>query len=469
MSFVAVVRREIARIPGARSLVRRARRLRARRAEEQVFVDGLAPPGAGGAAQVRVGFVSGAPATASHIYRVEHAITALRELGTTAFWVSDDDLPQWVTALAHCDYVVLFRVAWSDAVGRAVDAVRRGGGIIVFDIDDLVFDSAVANANHVDGLRFLGEEELERYHEGVLRYRRTLEEADFALASTPFLQSRMAEVAGHSAHLQNGLSRSMLVQSAAAAQSREVLDRPRIGYASGTRTHQRDFAIVAPAVARVLAQVPEAMLTIVGDLDVEEYPELAALPDRIERRALVSHERLPFELARFDVNLAPVEVGNPYCEAKSELKWFEAAVVGVPTIASPTQTFREAISDGVDGILADGGEEWEDALRTLLTDAPRRAEMARAARTAAIARHGPNTRMQKMHDLLSDMEARRETLRPRAQPLAAHHVQSPGDASGKRRPQRRAGAGQGLRGRRQKRAFGVRWAECRVPHACFGR
>ena len=409
---LAIVRREVARVPGARRLFRGARALLSKRTDALTFVDGLAPPGGGGAAGIRVAYVSGAPATASHLYRVEHAIGALRELGVTAFWVPDQDLGQWVTALAHCDYVVLFRVAWSDAVARAVEAVRRGGGLVVFDIDDLVFDPEVANARNVDGLRFLGDEEVARYHEGVLRYRRTLEEADFALASTPFLEARMTGVAEHAGTLLNGLSRSMLVESAAAEQSRQPSVRPRVGYASGTRTHQRDFAVAAPAVARVLEQVPDAVLTIVGELDLSEFPALARFGDRVERRALVPHERLPFELARFAVNLAPLEVGNPYCEAKSELKWFEAAVVGVPTVASPTETFRGAITDGVDGMLADGDDEWERALLALLTDVPHRTQMAQAARTAAIARHGPKARVEDVRALLSAFETRRRALGP---------------------------------------------------------
>ena len=51
--------------------------------------------------------------------------------------------------------------------------------------------------------------------------------------------------------------------------------------------------------------------------------------------AAAAHEPAD-EKARFDINLAPLEVGNPFCEAKSQLKFFEAGLVNCTTIASPT-------------------------------------------------------------------------------------------------------------------------------------
>ena len=87
-------------------------------------------------------------------------------------------------------------------------------------------------------------------------------------------------------------------------------------------------------------------------------------------------------------NLAPLEVGNPFCEAKSELKFFEAALVDVPTVASPTGPMRRAIRDGETAswppIVA-----WRAALLSLVDDHALRRRMGRAAGHDAMRLFGP--------------------------------------------------------------------------------
>jgi hypothetical protein len=170
----------------------------------------------------------------------------------------------------------------------------------------------------------------------------------------------------------------------------------RIGYASGTRTHQKDFAVAVGAVARLLREKPECRLVLFKDpssgegiVIADEFAELADLGAQIEWRDKVALEDLPAEIARFDINLAPLEVGNPFCEAKSELKYWEAALVGVPTVASPTQPYKRAIETGRTGYLAIGEQAWFEALSALAGDGALRARMAHAAYLDVLWRFGP--------------------------------------------------------------------------------
>jgi hypothetical protein len=87
--------------------------------------------------------------------------------------------------------------------------------------------------------------------------------------------------------------------------------------------------------------------------------------------------------ARVDVSLAPLELGNAFCDSKSELKIFEAALFGVPSIASPTRPYAAAMEAGVSGLLAATPSEWEAALERLIADAGLRARMGEAARLRA--------------------------------------------------------------------------------------
>ena len=127
-------------------------------------------------------------------------------------------------------------------------------------------------------------------------------------------------------------------------------------------------------------------------IDLTEFPELEAFSSRIEWRQFVPIDQLPNEYARFDINIAPLEVGNRFCEAKSELKFFEAALVGVPTIASPTCTYGAAIRHGESGFLASGRSDWHRYLSILITDPDLRRKIADTAYSDILWKYGHGRR-----------------------------------------------------------------------------
>ena len=66
------------------------------------------------------------------------------------------------------------------------------------------------------------------------------------------------------------------------------------------------------------------------------------------------------KIAEVDVNIVPLLV-NQFTNCKSELKYFEAGIVGTITCASPSFTYQKAISHGVNGYLCNS-DEWFDTL-----------------------------------------------------------------------------------------------------------
>ena len=199
----------------------------------------------------------------------------------------------------------------------------------------------------------------------------------------------------------------------------------RIGYASGTLTHQRDFAAAAHAVAAILREHPSARLVLFrGMTDIAEFPEFAGLEGKIEWRERVPIEELPREYARFDINIAPLQAGNRYCEAKSELKFFEAALAGVPTIASPTQPFQDAIRHGETGLLAASDDEWHTCLSKLITDPGLRRRMADSAYRDVLWLYGPERRRllatQLVNETLAPVPLRFDLFRLEMQVENAH-------------------------------------------------
>jgi glycosyltransferase involved in cell wall biosynthesis len=354
----------------------------------------------------RVVYVSGEADTPGHLYRVERPVAVLRQLGVAASVIAMADVGQSHDLISRTDVLVLWRTPWSDDIATAIGVVHDHGGRVIFDVDDLMIDPGLARNKIIDGIRSqqLTEEQVAS-HFG--RVRQTMLAADLCTASSEELVDHMRSAWKPARVLLNGFDHDTLLTSRLAARNwahaRDGLFR--IGYAGGSRTHQRDFALCVDAVSQVLRDNPAARLVLFRQgtlplLDVEEFPALNDLKSQIEWREFAPLSGLPDEVARFDVNLAPLEIGNPFCEAKSELKYFEAALVDVPTIASATGPFRRAIRDGETGFLASKPEDWSQYLRLLMNDSDRREAMAAAAYRDVLWKYGPERRVREVSLLL---------------------------------------------------------------------
>lgn len=340
-------------------------------------------------------FITGEPESAGHRYRVLDFIEAAAANDIAAVWVRSDDLAKRHEELAAHRIAVFWRVAWTDEVGAAIAHLRDSGCKIVFDIDDLMTEPDLAHINLIDGIRTqsLTEDGVRAHY---ARVRRMMLEADACITTTEELAFHLRWAGKTTYVVPNGFSLTTHNRSRLAARAWRAAPSDgliRIGYAGGSKTHQRDFAMCVEGVAHVLRD-PRCRLvlfrTASGPLvDPTEFPQLEGLEDRIEWREAVSLADLPNEMARFDINLAPLEFGNPYCEAKSELKFFEAALVDVPTIASPTGPFRRAIEHGKTGFLAGSADDWRVYLQQLVDDSELRRDAGRSAYRAALGRFGP--------------------------------------------------------------------------------
>jgi glycosyltransferase involved in cell wall biosynthesis/GT2 family glycosyltransferase len=376
----------------------------------------VAPPAAAGLpppastrvdASRRALFVSGEDHTPGHYYRVERAAAAARALGFQA--ACKAAAPVGPDDLEGVGVVVLWRVPFSEHVRGIIDFTRRQGGIVIFDVDDLMFRPEMAVIDIIDGIRSQRFSELQT-QAFFTQIGRTLKACDVVTCPTEEL-AHHARLMGRPAYvIPNSFDEAG--HALARRARREWADVSdgllRIGYAGGSRTHQRDFAVAAPAIARVLRETPHARLVIFRDpgsgeglVLMHEFAAFADLQDRIEWRDMVKLEALPTELARFDINIAPLEADNPFCEAKSELKLFEAALAGVPTIASPAGPFRRAIEHGVTGFLAGSEEEWYAALARLAADASLRQRVAQSAYHVALGRFGPAARARAFGQMLA--------------------------------------------------------------------
>jgi glycosyltransferase involved in cell wall biosynthesis len=152
----------------------------------------------------------------------------------------------------------------------------------------------------------------------------------------------------------------------------------RVGYYSGTLSHNKDFATISDALIEIMKKYENVRLVLAGPLDVES--NLNDFKDRLEILPRVSRDEYYENLYKSDINLTPLELGNPFCESKSELKFIEPGILKIPTVAVRNQTFSEAITDGIDGFLANNTAEWVEKIGKLIEDKNLRKTMGEKAR-----------------------------------------------------------------------------------------
>lgn len=318
--------------------------------------------------------------------RLPQEALALRGVRSSVRYYRSDDVP---ALAASADAVVFYRVpATSQALDLIAQVHERGSVPVLFDIDDLVFDPELHE--EIDPLLSgLPEIDRQRYWEGVRRYRTTLEHADAYIGSTGALCEAAAEAASIPAHrFENGVGVQLGRVSDAALRRPRKPGNLRIGYFSGTNTHNHDWAAIEPAVLDVLRRHPDVELWLGGLL--EPGPGVQELGRRLVRLPMKPWYEVPQMLRDVDVNLAPLTLGGRFNDAKSAIKWLEAALVGTPTIATPTRPFVEAIEDRVTGVLATTPSDWADALSWLIEDHAARHRLGQNARRAALLRWSPD-------------------------------------------------------------------------------
>ena len=287
------------------------------------------------------------------------------------------DNPFLVSYADQFSVFVFHRVLYTPRVARLVERIKAQGKEIIFETDDLVYDAVYLR--HMDYFTQMNALERKLYEHGVGGEILADPYVKVCTVSTAFLASKLREKGKQVFIVRNKVSRKD------ANMAEEILRDTkkdesvvRVAYLSGTPSHNKDFATITTALVALFERYPLWCLVLVGPIDTGD--QLWAFGDRIEQIQFLPREKYLAAVARMDITLAPLEIGNPFCESKSELKWFEAGLMAVPTVAAATGTFKEAIIDGVDGYVAATTEEWIEKIGKLIANVDARRRMGEKAR-----------------------------------------------------------------------------------------
>lgn len=354
------------------------------------------------------------PDSSTFRYRVWNMVEALRATHFPATWCRVDEIPVLLSKLNGVATIVLARVRYDATVAALIAAARSRGIRLLFDCDDLVFDSSFVHLllDTLD-LDTQSAATFDQWFAYVGRLEATARLCDGGIATNRILATRMASVVGGDVRvvpnflnrLQQEVSEQLLSAKVA---SRFQSDQPTmIGYFSGTASHRQDFAVAVPALVRLLQKDPRVHVRIVGFLD--EIGPLVEFAERLERVPLLNWVALQKSIAEVDINIAPLQ-DNAFTNCKSELKYFEAAIVGTWTIASPTVPFEDAITNapssqrlGAISCADDWDSVLEEALR-LVRSPERYAAAAAAAMDEIRSKYGWNRSTNLIRTAIGEIE-----------------------------------------------------------------
>lgn len=343
-----------------------------------------------GICYVDVLFINGCTLPHPPRYRVSHQIEQLLAGNLVSNEVYYENLT--LEMVKYARVFVFFRCPYTDMVGDFIRLAKEHNKQVVFDIDDLVIDK-----KYTDNIKYVAQmapADKKIYDDGVSRICQTLKLCDWAITTTERLAVELRKyiqnvyinrnvASEHMVELSNlaiykrdiypyekeGSHKYILPESVKRQAQKKFEQRKesffRLGYFSGSITHNDDFLLILPVIKKLMSEYKKIELYIVGELDIPD--ELAEYSNRIISNAFVDWTKLPDLIASVDVNLAPLE-DTIFNEAKSENKWVEAALVKVPTIASNVGAFKRMIIHGVTGFLCDNHEEWYYTIKQLIED-----------------------------------------------------------------------------------------------------
>ncbi len=318
-------------------------------------------------------------------YRVLQKVEYCENAGWSCHYASYLDEARVLSYLQVATTLICYRVPAGPEFDVYLAEARRLGVQVLYDIDDPIFDDGVYRENR--NLDYIEPAEKEAILGSAPLYRSAMAQADGLVFSTAYL----AELARQQFDAPVFVWRNLVDATTLSAMEHLPPTPPRddgrvvLAYCSGSRAHEEDFRVAAPALVALLSVHDNLVLRVIGYAQMPA--EFERFSHRIEERPFASYQQYMQALAGADLCIVPL-VPDRFNACKSAIRYLEAALCEVPVVASSVGQFTQVIDSGVNGVLVSGGAgDWEAALAALVDDAPRRAALAAAAKRDVLSGH----------------------------------------------------------------------------------
>ena len=304
-------------------------------------------------------------------YRVLHKAEQLKQQGYDVKVVNHSSFI--IPDAKHADIVIIYRATKSEKLLKLISIMKKLGRKVYYDIDDLVFDTKYTD--QLEYTQSLSKKEKASYDAAVQQYGDMLGRCDAVITSTEHLKTELEKKKSEVIIHRNVLSKKLIHLSNKAISKKITDETIKIAYFSGSITHNENFEMIKPALIKILEKFKNVELHLAGHLDIPA--DIEKFGNQVVVHPYVDWEELPDLIGQMDINLAPLKQ-TLFNEAKSEIKWLEAAAVKVVTVASNIGSFKEMIKDGETGVLA-LPEQWYNKLEELVVNEQYRNQMAEQA------------------------------------------------------------------------------------------
>lgn len=319
------------------------------------------------------------PGNAQFRYQLMNIIEALQGSSTWRVkWVLVEQATE--ADFRGVDFVVISRqIAKGNTIPKLIQKAHAMGVKVFFALDDLIFDYRdlfILSKGTGGGKIFF-------WLKYIWAVRKTAKKVDGFVTTNGFLSKKL-ERTFHKpcVIIPNSLNKAQIELSEKCLVKKVRHPEFTIGYFSGSPTHRKDFKMVEKEILRFLDNHAGTKLKLVGIMDLSSAIKRRIKTGQIEIMGMLDYLEQIKVTAAVDVNIAPLVV-NAFTNCKSELKFFEAAVVETITLASPSYSFKNAIQNGETGFLVETGE-WYDKLEFLYLHPETSQKIARSARKYAI-------------------------------------------------------------------------------------
>jgi glycosyltransferase involved in cell wall biosynthesis len=144
--------------------------------------------------------------------------------------------------------------------------------------------------------------------------------------------------------------------------------RLKLGY-YGTLTHSKDLFLIKNVILRLKEKYDFDFEVIGGfnasdDVDENWFKAVQLPPNNMDFKNFMGWLA---ETIDWDIAVVPLE-DSSFNQCKSELKFIELAVLGLPGVYSDMCVYNGIVKDGVNGFLASNEDEWVEKIGSLILD-----------------------------------------------------------------------------------------------------